>query len=68
MVPNVLSLAVPLNGAGVLLAIAPPVIRVPGAPLLRTVQAHLAVFGIGGDPLAVIIGAAAPLATRFAAN
>ena len=68
MVPNVLLLAVPLDGGWVLLAIPPPVIRVARAPLLRAVPAYLAVFGIQSDLLAVIIAAATPLASGFVAN
>jgi hypothetical protein len=62
------SLAILLYGGCVALAITPPVIRVSRTPLLKTVEAHLAAFGVGGYFLAVIIGAAAPLAARFAAN
>src|SRR4051794_25838137 len=39
-----------------------------GAPLLRTVAAHLAVFRVRGDLLAVILGAPAALAVRAAAH
>ena len=63
-----LLLAIPLDGLRVLLAILPPVIGVAGAPFLRTVHAYLAVFRIRGDLLAVIIGAAPPLAGGIAAN
>jgi hypothetical protein len=68
LVPNVLLLAIPLDGLRVLLAILPPVIGVAGAPFLRTVEAYLAVFRIRGDLLAVIIGAAPPLAGAIAAH
>ena len=37
LVPNVLLLAVPLYGGRALLAIPPPVIRIPSTPLLRTI-------------------------------
>jgi len=67
LVPNVLLLAVALDGGGVLLAIPPPVLGIAGAPFLRTVQAYLAVFGVPGDLSAVMIGAAAPLAAGVAA-
>ena len=67
LVPNVLLLAVPLDGSRVLLAIPPPVLGIAGPPFLRAVQAHLAVFGVPGDLLAVVIGAAAPLAAGVAA-
>jgi hypothetical protein len=68
LVPNLLLLAVPLDGGGVLFAIPPPIIRVAGTPLLRTVPAYQAVFRIRSDLLTVIIGAAAPLASRLAAH
>ena len=68
MVPDVLPLAVPRNGGRVLGAITAPVVQVSSAPLLNTVPAYLAVFGVGDYPLAVIIGATSPLAVRFAAN
>ena len=68
MVPDVLPLAVPRNGGRVLVAITAPVIQVSSAPFMNTVHAYLAVFGVGDYPLAVIIGATAPLAARFAAN
>jgi len=67
LVPNVLLLAVPLDGGRVSLAIPPPVIGVAGAPFLGAVQAHLSVFGVRCDLLAVIIGAAAALAAGVAA-
>ena len=68
MVPNVLPLAVPLDGGRVLLAISPPIVRVTGSPFLRAVQAHLAVFRVRRDLLAVILGAAPTLATEVAAH
>ncbi len=68
LVPNVLLLAVSLYGGRVLLAIPPPVIRMAQAPLLRTVTAHLAVFRVRGDLLAVILGATAALAVGAAAH
>jgi hypothetical protein len=68
LVPNVLLLAVPLDGGRATFAIAPPVIRVAGTPLLRTVPAYLAVFRVHSDLLAVIISAAAALAAGFAAH
>ena len=57
-----------LRGGRVLLSVSFPVIGIAGAPLARAVPAHLAVFGIGGDLLPVVVGAPTPLATRFAAN
>jgi len=68
LVPNLLPLSVPLDGGWVLFAIPPPVIRMAGAPLLRTVAAHLAVFRVRGDLLAVILGATAALAVGAAAH
>jgi hypothetical protein len=68
LVPNVLLLAIALNGGGVLFAILPPVIRIARPPLLRAVQTHLAVFRILCDLAAVILSAPAALATGSAAN
>jgi hypothetical protein len=68
LVPDVLLLAVPFDGGRVLLAIPPPIIRVAGAPFLRTIQADLAILRVCGDLLAVIIGAPAALAFRLAAH
>lgn len=67
LVPNVPLLAVALDRGGGLLAIPPPIIGVPGTPFLRAVQAYLAIFRVRGDLLAMIIGAAAPLAAGVAA-
>jgi hypothetical protein len=67
LVPNLLLLAVPLDGGRVLFAISPPVIRVAGTPFLRTVPAYQAVFRIRSDLQTVIIGAAAPLTVGLAA-
>ena len=63
-----LLLAVSLDGHRMLSAILPPVIRMPGAPLLRAVAAHLAVYRVRSDLLAVILGATAALAVRAAAD
>ena len=68
LVAHLLPLAIPLDGGWMLPAILPPVIGVAGSPLLRTVQAHLPIFGIGSDLLAVIIGAATALAVGIAAD
>ncbi|HEY6304079.1 MAG TPA: hypothetical protein VIX14_13550 [Terriglobales bacterium] len=62
MVPNLLLVAIPLNRLRVLLAIPPPVIGIAGAPFLSAIQASLAIFGVRRDLLAVVIGAAPPLA------
>jgi len=67
LVPHVLTLAVSLDGGRVLFAISPPIVRVAGAPFLRTVPTSQPIFRVGSDFLAVVIGAAAPLATGFAA-
>jgi hypothetical protein len=68
LVPNLLLLAIPLDGLRVLLAILPSVIGVAGPPFLRTLQAYLAALRVRGDLLAVIIGAASPLAGGIAAH
>ena len=67
LVANMLPFAIPLDGLRVLLAIPPPVIGIPGAPFLSAIQTSLAVFRVRGDFLAVVIGAAPPLADRIAA-
>ena len=67
LIPNVLLLSVTLHGARVLLAIPPPVVRMVGAPFLRTVAAHLSVFRVREDLLAVIFSATAALAVGAAA-
>jgi len=64
----VLLVAVPLDGGRVLLAIPPPIVRVTGSPFLRAVQAHLAVFRVRRDLLAVTLVAAATLTTGVAAH
>src|SRR5450432_2848297 len=68
LVPNLLLLAVPLDGGRVLFAILSPVIRVAGTPFLRAVQADLAILRVRSDLPAMIIGATAALATRLAAH
>jgi hypothetical protein len=67
LVANVLPLAIPLGSFRVLLAIAPPVIGITGAPFLSAIQASLAIFAVRGDLLAVVIGTAPPLAGWIAA-
>jgi len=64
----VLLLAVPLDGARVLFPILPPVVWVAGSPLLWAVQAHLAVFRVRRDLLAVIFSAASALTAGVAAH
>src|SRR5262252_7998928 len=51
-----------------LFAVPAPVIRIPGPPFLWAVQAHLAIFRVRSDLLAVILSAAAALATGIAAH
>ena len=68
LVPNLLELTIPLNDGRMLFAIPSPVVRVAGAPLLRTIQAFLPVNRVHSDLLAVIIGAATPLALGLTAN
>ena len=68
LVPNVLLLAVPLHGGGMLVAVPAPVIRIPGSPFLWAVQAHLAVLRVRSDLLTMILSAAAALATGIAAH
>ena len=63
-----LTLAVPLHRAGMSPAVAFPIIRVLLTPLVRALQARLAVDGVGGDLLAVIISASAALAAGVAAH
>jgi hypothetical protein len=64
----VLLLAVPLDGGRALLAIPPPIVRITGSPFLCAVHAHLAVFRVRRNFLAVILGAAAALTTGGAAH
>jgi hypothetical protein len=66
LVPPLLTLAVPLHRAGMSLAVALPIIRVLLTPLVRALQARLAVDGIGGDLLAVILAATLSLAVGLA--
>jgi hypothetical protein len=68
LVPNVLLLEVPLDGGWVLLPIPPPIVRVAGPPFPWAVQAYLAVYRVRGDLPAVILSAAAALATGIAAD
>ena len=67
LVSNLLQLTIPLNDGRVLFAIPSPVVRIAGAPLLRTIQAFLPVDRVRSDLLAVIIGAATPLAVGLTA-
>ena len=68
LVPNVLTLAIPLDSSGVLLPVLAPVVRVAGAPFLRTVQASLAILRVRRDFLTVVIGAPAPLTVGLTAH
>jgi len=47
---DVLLLTVLLHGGRMLFAVSPPVVRVPGSPLLRAVQTYLAVSAGRRDP------------------
>jgi len=67
-VPNLLLLAVPHYGGRVLFAIAPPILGMARAPLLRTVAAHLAILWVRGDLLTVMLRATAALAVGAAAH
>jgi hypothetical protein len=66
LVALLLTLAVPLHHAGMSPAVAFPIIRVLLTPLVRALQARLAVDGIGGDLLAVILAATLSLAVSLA--
>lgn|SRR5581483_7733364 len=67
LVPNVLQAAVPFDGSRVLRTVPSPVVRVAGAPVLRTIQAALPIYRVCRDLLAVVISAAAPLALGLTA-
>ena len=67
LVSNLLKSTIPLYDGRVLFAISSPVVRVAGAPLLRTIQAYLPVDRVRSDLLTVIIGAATPLALGLTA-
>ena len=58
-------LAVSFGGGGILLPILLPVIGIARTPLSGTVAADVAIFGIGGEFRAVIVGAATTLAVVF---
>ena len=60
--------AVSFGGGGILLPILFPVIGIAGAPFPETIATDIAVFGIGGEFGAVIIGAATALALGLTAN
>jgi len=63
-----LTLAVPLHRARMSLAVAFPIIRVLLTPLVCAFEARLAVDGIGGDLLAVILAATLSLAVSLATS
>jgi hypothetical protein len=67
LVPSVLWLAVTLDGGRMPLAIMTPVLGVPSAPLLDTIQAGLPVFRVRKF-LPVIIGATMLLTGRLTAG
>jgi len=68
VVPELLSFAVTRHRLGVCDPVALPVIWMARPPLLLAIAADLAVFGIGGDLLPVVIGAALTLANGFTAD
>ena len=59
---------VSFSRGGISLPILLPVVGIAGTPLPGTVAADVAVFGIGGEFRAVIIGATATLAVGFTTN
>jgi len=67
-IPLALSLAIALGGLGVRLPIGSLIIGMFGLPLSPTVANHLRIQRIGSDLLPVVVGAAATLAFRLAAN
>jgi hypothetical protein len=67
-IPLTLPLAIVLGGLGARLPIGLLIIGVLGLPLSSAVANHLRVQRISSDLLPVVIGAAAPLAFRLAAN
>jgi len=67
-VPELLPFAVTSHGVGVFGSVALPVIRMAGPPLLLAIAADVAVFGIAGDLLPVVVGAAPTLANGFTAD
>jgi len=68
LVSLLLALTVPLHRAGVSLTVAFPIITVFLTPLVRALQARLAVDGIAGDLLAVIVAATSSLAVSLATS
>ena len=67
-VPELLAFAVTGHYVGVFGPVALPVIRMARPPLLLAIAADVAAFGIGGDLLPVVVGAAPTLANRFTAD
>jgi hypothetical protein len=67
-VTELLPFAVARNGVGVFGPVALPVIWMAGPPLLLAIAADVAVFGIGGDFLPVVVGAALTSANGFTAD
>ena len=68
LVPQALLPTISFHLLRVILAIFLPIVRVPLAPLPRTVQADLLIHRIGGDLLSMIIATALALACRLSAN
>jgi hypothetical protein len=67
-VPELLAVAVTGHYVGVFGPVVLPVIWMALPPLLLAIAADVAVFGIGGDLLSVVVGAALTLANGFIAN
>jgi hypothetical protein len=63
-VTELLSFAVTGHGVGVFGPVALPVIWMACPPLLLAIAADVAVFGIGGDLLPMVVGAALTAANR----
>jgi hypothetical protein len=68
VVPELLPFPVTGYCVGVFVAVPPPILRVTRPPLPATVAANIAVFGIGGDLLPVVVSAAPTLANGFTAD
>src|SRR6266852_145863 len=67
-VAGLLLLTVAFDHSGMITAVALPVIAMASAPLAWAVAADLAILGIGGNLLSVILGATFSLTGRIAAD
>src|SRR3954447_12103660 len=67
-VAGLLLLTVAFDHSGMIAAVALPVIGMASPPLAWAVAADLAILGIGGDLLSMIVGAASSLTGRIAAD